>query len=280
MSIIKASVIAAAITLSGTSDLAQAVSYSVSTNTITNFGLVFSGGAGNLMPFTFSTNVAAQGAGSSANFNPTDAPAACVGAFCGLFNNSFAAHGANGDYAYGDAQISSSNVQGNVGAASTIGEISAASQAGFANGANSMTAFFSVTGAPGSVAFSFNATPYMQLIDNGTAFTSMSITITNGAGAQVFNWAPNGALGSGISGGTESSDAVNLNLGLGPNSTYNPGLGGFSAATNSLATGQYTLNISMSNQVSALPVPEADTWAMLLAGLGLIAFKAAKRRAI
>lgn len=276
MSVIKASVIAAAITLSGTSGLAQAVSYSVSTNTISNFGLAFTGGAGGLMPFTFSTNVAAQGAGADANFGTTDADAACVGAFCSAFDNSFTAHGANGDYAYGDALINSANVQSGVGSASSIGEISAASQSGFANGANSMTAFFTVT-APGTVAFSFNALPYMQLVDNGTAFTSMSITISQGA-STIFSWAPNGVVGSGvISGGTESIDGVNLNLGLGPNSTYNPGSGSFAAATNALATGQYTLNISMSNQVSAMPVPEADTWAMLLAGLGLVGFAARRR---
>jgi hypothetical protein len=272
---IKATTVAIAIALSGTSGLAQAVSYSVSTNTISNFGLTFSGGAGGLMPFTFSTNVAAQGAGSDANFGTTDANAACVGAFCTAFNNSFTAHGASGDYAYGDALISSANVQGGVGSASSIGEISAPSQSGFANGANSMTAFFTVT-APGAVAFSFSALPYMQLVDSGTAFGSMSITISQGA-TTVFSWAPNGVSGPGISGGTESADGVNLNLGLGPNSTYNPGPGSFAAMTGSLGAGQYTLNISMSNQVSALPVPEADTWAMLLAGLGLVGLVARRR---
>lgn len=269
---------AVAIALAGSSGLAQAVSYSVSTNTISNFGLTFAGGAGDLSAFTFSTNVAAQGAGSDANFHATDAAPACVGLFCGAFNNSFTAHGASGDYAYGDAQIVDANVQGGGGSASSIGEISAASQLGFANGANSMTAFFMVAAAStGTVAFAFDALPYMQLVDNGTAFTSMSITISQGA-TTVFSWAPDGVNGSGITGGLESADGVNLNLGLGPNSTYNPGAGSFAAITNSLSAGVYTLNISMSNQVSATPVPEADTWAMMLAGMAMVGWGMRYRR--
>ena len=249
--------------------------YAVSYNTISNFDLDFTGGAGSLMPFTFSNDVAAQGIISAASFNGTDAAATCVGAFCSAFNNSFTAHGAGGDYAYGDALIASSNVLGGLGSASSIGEISAGA-AGFASGSNSMVAFFSVlSGTTGTVAFSFKALPYMQVTPGvGNAVSAMSITIS-GASGQVFSWTPDGSVGTGITGGAETLDALNLNLGIGPGGTYNPTIGSFAAQTNSLANGSYTLNISMTNQVSA--VPEASTYAMMLAGLGLVGFMARRR---
>ena len=271
LSAIKISTLAAMLMLTGANGLAQASTYAVSYDTISNFSLVFGGGAGNLSPFTFSTNVAAQGNVVDANFGTVDAAAACVGGFCSAFNNSFSAHGAAGDYAYGDALIGNGNVQSGNASASSIGEISGS--AGFASGTNSMIANFLVT-TPGTVSFAFNAQPYMQVLAGGSAFSTMTITIFGAAG-QVFSWAPNGVVGSGISGGVETLDSQNLNLAIASGVTYNPGAGSFAAMTNNLATGAYTLNISMSNQVSA--VPEADAWAMLLAGLGLVGLRARQK---
>lgn len=270
MSGIKISALAVTLMLAGTS-VAQASTYAVSYDTISNFSLGFTGGAGNLSAFTFSTDVAAQGVLFDANFGTTDAAAACVGAFCAAFNNSFSAHGASGDYAYGDALIGNGNVLVGTGSASSIGEI-AAGPAGFASGSNSMVASFQVLATPGTVSFAFNAQPYMQALGAGNAFSTMTIAISNFAtGQQVFSWAPNGVVNSGISGGTETADSQNLNFGIGSGITYNPITGSFAAATNSLGTGVYTLNISMSNQVSA--VPEANTWAMLLVGAGLVGLR-------
>lgn len=264
---------ALALALAGTSGLAQAGAYAVSYDAISNFSLGFTSGAGNLSAFTFSTDVAAQGSLFDAHLGATDAASACVGAFCSAFNNSFVAHGASGDYAYGDALIGNTNVTTGAGSASSIGEI-ASGPAGFASGANSMVATFQV-GAPGAVTFAFDALPYMQVLGAGSAFSTMSISIS-GASGQVFSWAPNGVVGSGISGGTETADALNLNWGIGPGATYNPLTGSFAAVTGTLGSGTYTLNISMSNQVSA--VPEADTWAMLGVGLTLVGFTARRRQ--
>lgn len=251
---------------------AQASTYAVSYNTISNFGLTFSG-PGTLYPFTFSTSVAAQGVLSDTNFGTNDAPAACVGTFCSAFNNSFAAHGSGSDYAYGDALIGSGNVLAGTGSASSIGEISAG-PAGFASGSNSMVASFLLS-APGTVSFAFNALPYMQVAGAGNAFTTMTIAISDALGHQVFSWAPDGVTGSGITGGTETSDSHNLNFGIASGVTYNPSAGSFAATTGSLAGGAYTLNISMTNQVTAVPEPE--TWAMLLVGVGLVALRARRK---
>lgn len=251
---------------------AQASTYAVSYNSINNFSLAF-GGMGTLSPFTFSTSVAAQGVLSDVNFGASDAAAACVGAFCGALNNSFSAHGTGGDYAYGDALIGNGNVLSGAGSAASIGEISAGPE-GFASGSNSMVgSFFLAT--PGTVSFAFNALPYMQVAGAGNAFTTMTIAISNAAGQQVFSWAPDGMVGSGITGGTETSDSHNLNFGIASGVTYNPAAGSFAAATGNLASGMYTLNISMSNQVTAVPEPE--TWAMLLAGMGLVALRARQK---
>lgn len=275
MTRMKITTLTAALILAGASGLAQASSYAVSYNTINNFDLNFGNGAtGSLSGFTFSTDVAAQGAQSAANIGASNAPAACVGAFCATFNNSYNAHGAGGDYAYGDALIGGTNILAGTASASSIGEISAG-PAGFANGSNSMAGYLQLS-TSGTVSFLFNALPYMQVVGTGNAFSTMSITIfgTQGQG-QVFNWTPDGVLGSGISGGAETADSLNLNFGI-ASGTYNPTVGSFAAQTNALAAGTYSINISMANQVTA--VPEADTWAMLATGLGLVGFAVRRRK--
>lgn len=256
---------------------AQAVTYAVSHTSVSSFGMSFVNPAtGALNGFSFSTDVAAQGASSVANFGATDAAGACLGPDCTGWTNSFVSHGAgSGNFAYGDAQISNSGISSGVGAASAIGEI-AAGQAGFASGSNSMIGTL-VINSPGAVAFSFNATPYLTITSGvATSFASLTITLTNNLGQQVFSWAPDGSVGTGISGGTESQDGVNLNLGITPGVTFNPGSGAFAAQTGSLTSGVYSLNISMTNQVSA--VPEAHTLSMMLAGLGLVGFVASRRQ--
>lgn len=273
MSSIKITALAAALILAGASGLAQASSYAVSYDTISNFKVSFTDmAAGNLSGFTFSTDVAAQGAQYAANFGATNAAAACVGAFCSTFNNSYNAHGTGGDYAYGDALIANTNMLAGTASASSIGEITAG-PTGFANGSNNMAGTLFVT-TPGTVSFSFNALPYMQVLGTGSASSTMTIAISGLAG-QVFSWAPDGVVGSGISGGAETADSLNLNFGI-ASGTYNPATGSFAAKTNHLAAGAYSVNISMSNQVSA--VPEADTWAMLATGLGLVGFAVRRRK--
>lgn len=105
----------------------------------------------------------------------------------------------------------------------------------------------------------------------------------------MFNWAPDGAIGS-VLGGTEHTDAFTLNTSLtaltgnaGPllydplNCTAGSIAGGcFNATTDPLAVGRYSLNMSMRENVNlrsaVAPLPEPATYAMLLAGLGVLGF--------
>ncbi|WP_310447132.1 EDSAP-1 family PEP-CTERM protein [Thiobacillus sp.] len=269
--------LALTVAIAGASGSAHA-GYAVSTNTISNFDVDFVNLNGSFSGFTFTTDVAAHGLSDEANYGATDAAGACVGAACSSYNNSFMSHGASGDYAYGDAQIGNADVVGGLGAASSIGEVSAVTAEGYAAGANTMNASFSLL-AGGSVSFSFNATPYLSIAagsgPSATAFSTMNITIRKN-GSEVFSWTPNGAVGTGINNGTESFDAFNLNTGVDQGLTYNPGTGLFQATTNVLGAGNYSITINMTNQASA--VPEADTYAMMLAGLGLVGYTVSRRK--
>lgn len=260
------------------SGVAQASAYAVSTNSISNFNLGFVGTTGSLFGFTSSADTAVQGM-SSSNFSFLDAPAACVGAACTLWGNQFLSHGASGSYAYGDAQISDADVLVGEGAASTVAEISSGA-AGFALGTNQLNGFVTLASS-GNVSFSFNATPFMSATATGgdfsSALMSMSISLYDSMGALVFNWTPNGSLANGIVGGSETLDATNLNTGITSVNSYSPlANGSFAAQSGQLAAGTYTISIGMSNQVTA--VPEADTYAMLLAGLGLVGYTVSRRK--
>jgi hypothetical protein len=258
---------------------AWASSYAVSYDTISGFTLAFGGGAGNLSPFTFSVDAALTNYGVDAGLAMMDAPAACVNC---SYNNSFVSHGSATQYAYGDARIANSNVQGGVGAARSIGEVSAFNSAGSAFGSNTMTASFVVSGTPGTASFSFLSTPYMNtaLLPGGVSASAnqlMSISINHGL-TNIFEWKPDGIVGNAF-GGTESFDPFTLNSSLAGNALFNPGSGSFAAVTNSLSTGTYTLKITMANYVSAtsatvVPIPAA-VW---LFGSGLLGLVGVVRR--
>jgi hypothetical protein len=109
----------------------------------------------------------------------------------------------------------------------------------------------------------------------------------------VFSWTPDGSLGTGIVGWTESADAENLNLTLAAfagqtlthSGPYAAGtFGHYAATTNALAAGSYNVTFTMSEatdvRLFAGAVPEPSTWAMMLlgfAGLGF-AFRQSRRR--
>lgn len=250
---------------------ALASSYTVSYNTISSFTLGFGGGAGNLSPFTFSVDAALTDYGAEAGLSMKDAPAACLN--CN-YNNSFMAHGSATEYAYGDARIGNTNVQGGVGAARSIGEVSAFDSGGLAFGSNTMLANFTVSGTSGTVSFGFVSTPYMNtmLTPGGVSAVAnelMSISINQGL-TKVFEWKPDGVLGNAL-GGTESADPFTLNSSLSGNALFAPGSGNFAAITNNLSAGTYSLKITMANYISAdsmtvVPIPAA-VW---LFGSGLI----------
>lgn len=261
---------------------ALASAYTVSYNTISGFTLGFGGGAGSLSPFTFSVDAALTDYGVGAGLSMRDAPAACLN--CN-YNNSFMPHGSATEYAYGDARIGNANVQGGVGAAKSIGEVSAFNSSGLAFGSNTMLASFTVSGTPGTVTFSFLSAPYMNTMltpggVNATANQLMSISISQGS-TKVFEWKPDGTLGTTF-GGTESADPFTLNSSLSGNTLFDPGSGSFAAATDNLSLGTYSLKITMANYISAdsmaaVPVPAA-VWLFGSGLLGLIGIARRKKR--
>lgn len=211
-------------------------------------------------------------------------------------------------YARGDAQIigtqfpafpaGATSTQA-VGAAEALVSATGSADAAGRNGSSTGFAVdFSVTSPTATVAFNFAANPFMRVFLNllagagslSTANLATSFTITNAAGATVFNWAPDGVLGSAITGGTETADAANLNINLSTNTltagtlfTYDPtacgapagsatatSCGGlFAAVSNPLVAGNYTLTLNALESVDLLlsQVPEPGTVALL--GLGL-----------
>ncbi|CDG83852.1 EDSAP-1 family PEP-CTERM protein [Janthinobacterium agaricidamnosum] len=248
-----------------------------------------------------------------------DSPQAAVGAVT-KGENDFTQQGPTGTYSRGDAQIVSTQFPPFPPGATSTQAVNAAevhlgtTGTGDASGRNGSTTGFSVNfvvGSPtASLLFDFQADPFMQVFlqsnvgagSSSTANLVVTFTITDATGATVFNWAPDGLLGSGIAGGTELADAANLNTGLATNTltkgtlfTYDPtgcgaptgtgigtGCGGtFTALTNALAAGNYTLTLNAVESVDVIKtIPEPTTLALLGLGLAGLCFGSRRKETV
>lgn len=182
---------------------------------------------------------------------------------------------------------------GTLGANARTAALSQLTSNGVANSAANLallTTFAFSVAASQAVTIDFNALVHLMAFANGpgtaNAGVGWTIDITqqlaSGASVQVFHWAPDGVVGTGIIGGTELVDSCNLQASRG---VFLPGTnpfdctGGERALTPVLIAGNnYTLSIAHQVRSDVTLVPEPET--LLLMGLGLVGLGIAQRRKV
>ena len=215
------------------------------------------------------------------------------------------------NYSWGDAKVvSEQSITGTPIVARNAAESNVASAGAFADaqGSNSSSTRLDLPINVGTdcatlscgVSFSFLADPYiLASLSAGAApgsvargTLSFSITLTEVGGAiPLFAWAPNGGAG-GISGGTETADAENMNLtrevllGGDADSVHSgpyasDAFGKYFAYTAYLKPGQYTLSLVMIEKSDVrLGVPEPTPLALAGLALGALAWSSRRRRQV
>lgn len=227
--------------------------YAVSYTNISAFGILGINTNVSVSGFSFSNSSAVSGTGyiGSADFGTSaDAGSSCLGN-CTGFINEFFPHSA-ADFIYGDAQVGSTNIDGDAGQASAIAEANISSGLAFATGSNSLTGGnIVVISASENIQFSFLLDNYLEVSGSGmgTAWSSINMTIDNVA-----------------------LDLSSLNYSI---SSGNVGISAQLITSDiiSLAQGTHNISIAMDNNINltAVPVPAA-VWLLGSALIGLVGF--------
>ena len=226
----------------------------------------------------------------------------CVASSCPAFLNSGAPFANATTPPGGSGALAASSLDGTpitglpgaLGANARTAALSQLTAAGVANSASNLsllTTFSFTLLSAQQVTIDFNSLVHLIAFANtpgsANAGVGWSIDIVNQSnnGINVFHWAPDGVVGTGITGGTESLDSCNLQASRG---VFLPGSSGYDctgeerALTNTLLAGtNYTLSIShqtRSDVTQPAQVPEPET--LLLMGLGLAGLGVAQRRRV
>jgi len=306
--------VAAALCL-GLSGGAQAISYGVSIQNITNGQLLFSdfqGATGGTQTGGTTTSTTSASVGSTidgdtqtvprGNTPPADARCAHVGIGCteDAFVSAVLA-GTTGNYARADAAVLTEQLTptGSFSARNFAEYYLDATNTAGSLGGNVSTTGFTLTFvvAPGTADFnfSFQDDPFLRVFldsvgGSATAAISAFLTLTNdGTGGSV-TWRPDGiannvGCGTIVATSCADTDPFSLNesrslTAPGGPLTYDPANSTWNLFINNLAAGTYTLNLEMEERSrgnNALVVPEPGTLAIVGLGLGLLGMRLRRR---